>query len=73
MSEQKTFIHFPTTSLCPLCKTNVDEECCLIPIDGTTNGYTSEAQAMHVNCIIQLNKFRYNKEVGVLYRNLQER
>jgi predicted proteasome-type protease len=72
MAKQKIFTDFPTNKICPLCKTNDNTECCLITIDGTTKGNISEAQPMHIECINQFSKLRYNKEVGVLYRNLQE-
>lgn len=63
-----TFKHFPTISECPLCLTNEDKECCLIPIDGTDNDGICKAQPMHVECVQKINLFRYNKDHNLLYR-----
>ena len=35
----RTFENFPEGTNCPLCGTNENKECCLIPIDGTEDGY----------------------------------
>ena len=66
--EDKTFERFPDIAKCPLCGTSEDKECCLIPIDGTDDNGICEAQPVHIECIKQLHKFRYNKNVGVIYR-----
>ena len=64
----RTFENFPDTDKCPLCGTNENKECCLVPIDGTTNDNICEAQPIHVECIKEISMFRYNKEHNLLYR-----
>jgi len=64
----RTFEHFPEESSCPLCGTNRDEKCFLVPIDGTQEGKNIEAQPTHVKCITEcLDSLRYNKQVRVIY------
>lgn len=62
----RTFKHFPEKSTCPGCGTNKDEECFLLPIDGTTDDNIFEAQPAHVECF-GIDKLRYNKEHGLVY------
>ena len=62
----RTFEHFPEISKCPICGTNEDKECFLMPIDGTEDGSNCEAQPTHVGCV-EVNKLRFNKEVGIIY------
>ena len=71
MSERRTFEHFPENATCPLCGTNDDKECCLIPIDGTSKDRICEAKPMHVECIERLDMYRYNQDVNVLYRSVE--
>ena len=66
------FKHFPEKAICPLCKTNDDKACCLIPIDGTEKGNICEAKPMHVECVTAIKGFRYNKEYNVLYHRFPE-
>ena len=69
--QDKTFEHFPQDSdiRCPICGTNDDRECFLLPIDGTGEGSICEVQPTHVSCV-ELHKFRYNKEHGLIYCKL---
>jgi hypothetical protein len=62
----RIFEGFPPEAVCPICKTNKDRECTLIPIDGTDDGHICQAIPVHVLCLREIN-LRYNKEVNVLY------
>ncbi len=66
----RTFENFPKKSICPLCGTNANEECCLVSIDGTNDGNICETQPMHTECIRELSKYRYNKEHNLIYRKI---
>lgn len=66
----KLFEHFPEPSICPICGTNEDKPCFLMPIDGTQQPGENicEAQPAHTDCISEnLHKIRYNKAVGIVY------
>ncbi len=65
---KKTFKYFPEDMTCPLCGTSENKEYCLIRIDNTGRGNICEAQPMHTECLMDISKYRYNKEVGVIYR-----
>jgi hypothetical protein len=66
--EVKLFEHFPENAKCPVCDTNEDKECFLIPIDDTEKGNICEAAPTHADCIMEnLNQFNYNKELGIIY------
>ena len=67
----RIFESFPPDQICPICKTNKDEKCCLIPIDGTTNESICEAEIFHVSCVYQLSKFRFNKRLNLIYYNFE--
>lgn len=58
----RTFDHFPETTICPICKTNEDKRCCLVPIDGTEENNNVEAQPVHIHCLLG---------VGVIYELLE--
>jgi len=62
----KTFEHFPSNAECPICQTNKDKECLLVPIDGTSKDKICEAQPMHVSCL-EVDMFRFNKKLGIIY------
>lgn len=64
MNKPRTFEHFPSDDICPVCKTNADTECILIKIDGTRKGNLCESIPVHLWCAIATN---YNKEMDVLY------
>lgn len=64
----RTFDHFPKGSKCPICRTNDDGECFLIPIDDTEEDGNVEAQPVHIECMkTYAGKFRLNREIGVIY------
>ena len=63
----RTFEHFPESDVCPVCKTNADEECMLIPIDGTQKDHIVQAVPVHIWCAIVTG---YNKDIGLLYRRV---
>lgn len=68
----RTFKHFPDDVLCPVCHTDDDGECFLIPIDGTQEDNIVEAQPCHVLCITRsLDKLQYNKEYGLIYMRVK--
>jgi len=46
----RTFKHFNKKSVCPICKTNKDKECVLIPFR-QVKGLTREAKSFHLDCI----------------------
>jgi len=46
----RTFDHFPGGSTCPICKSSKDAPCVLVPIPGTGEEWTVEAQPVHVQC-----------------------
>jgi len=49
----RTFEHFPDFgAMCPICNTNEDRECVLIPLKGTEDGNIMEALATHSDCAI---------------------
>ena len=68
MSDIRTFEHFPKDDKCIFCQTNEDKECFLIPKDGTDEGNICQAIVCHVDCIKQINLFRYNEANKVVYR-----
>ena len=43
--------NFVNNTVCPICKTNHDRPCVLIPIMGTGDGNTYEARQYHLDCI----------------------
>lgn len=63
------FDNFPEKKRCPICGTNENKECFLMPIDETTKGNICEAIPVHRNCIgdIIIPKLRLNREHGVIY------
>lgn len=68
---ERIFEHFPESDKikCPLCGTNRDAPCVLIPIDGTDEGRNCEAAVTHVDCLTKnFEQLRYNRSVGVIYR-----
>ena len=63
----RTFEHFPEESLCPLCNTNEDKECVLLPIDGTEEDNICQAKPVHCSCIASFSKYRVNEDQGIIY------
>ena len=65
----REFENFPNIKTCPLCGTNDDKSCVLIPVDGTDidDGRTCEAVVVHSECL-KNGGWRYNKDVGVIYK-----
>jgi hypothetical protein len=63
------FDNFPEERKCPVCGTNKNGKCFLIPIDGTESGGNVEATPIHAECIGEriMPNLRYNKNVGILY------
>ena len=47
----KTFPHFNKSSKCPICGTNKDMPCVLVPISGTEEGYNVACEQIHLDCI----------------------
>lgn len=50
--EVRTFKEFPKESVCPLCGTNENRECILVPIDGTDHEGICEAAPTHLRCVV---------------------
>jgi hypothetical protein len=68
----KLFEHFPdsdrTLTRCPVCGTNEDKPCFLLPIDGTEEGRICQAAPTHADCIREnLDKLWYNREANIIY------
>jgi len=64
----KLFDHFPAKAKCPVCKTNDDKPCFLMPIYGTERDGNCEAAPTHADCIRErIDQFRYHRELGVIY------
>jgi len=61
----RTFPGFPHGDNCPICNTNRDEECCLVPIVGTSKGNCAQAIPVHVDCII--NNAMYSREANIIF------
>lgn len=68
----RCFEQFPENKLCPICNTNTNKSCTLVPIDGTDEGNICEAEVFHVDCIEDIikSKLRYNKGANIIYYNL---
>ena len=47
----RTFEHFPKDTKCPVCGTNDDTPCILVPVSGTGDGRIAEAIPVHEDCI----------------------
>ena len=47
-----TFEHFPVDTICPICQTNDEGVCVLVPIKGTDEGGIAEAQPIHLACAV---------------------
>ena len=66
----KIFEHFPQESgaQCPICGTNENKPCFLLPIDGTSHDRICEAAPTHADCIRErLDDLHYNRNMGVVY------
>jgi len=63
----RTFKQFPEKSICKMCGTNTNKECVLVPIDGTQDGFNTEALPVHTDCIKE-GKLRYNPDANIFYR-----
>ena len=63
------FDKFPKGKDCPICGTDKDGACFLMPIDGTEDGNICEAAPTHKECVGDSlpDKLRYNSSVGVIY------
>jgi len=70
-SVSKVFDHFPADhATCPVCKTNKDKPCVLLPIDDTEEGNICQGQPTHAECL--QSGFRYNQTLGVIYMMTKE-
>lgn len=48
----RQFEHFPKQETCPICHTNDDGPCVLVPIAGTEDGSNIRAQPLHLSCAV---------------------
>jgi len=64
----RTFKEFPEDSKCPICKTNENKECILIPIIETIDGNIAQAEIFHLDCINLL----YNKDSRIIYHKFDK-
>ena len=62
----RTFESFPKELKCPICGTNRDDKCFLIPLDGTAEGDNEQAAPVHTKCMKEL-AYRYNKKNCIIY------
>jgi len=60
----RIFPEFNTDSNCPICGTNDNTPCVLIPIMGTEDGNNIQAKAVHVNCLLD-NLLIFNLEDSI--------
>jgi hypothetical protein len=60
----RTFTDFPKDMTCPICGTNENKECLLIPIIGTQDDGLAEAQCFHTGCL----SLWYDKEKNIIYQ-----
>jgi transcription elongation factor Elf1 len=46
----RSFDHFPENFECPICGSNKDTTCVLVPIPGTEDGRNVQAEPVHLKC-----------------------
>jgi len=46
------FENFPEEATCPICLSNTNKRCVLVPIYGTDNGRIIASQPVHVECLL---------------------
>jgi hypothetical protein len=64
----RLFENFPQSVRCPICGTNENKKCFLMPIDGTQDENVAECVPVHADCISErLGDFRFNREMGIAY------
>ena len=70
----KTFKEFPKDgkTKCPICGTNDNKECVLIPIYGTQDGNISEATIYHLDCI-ELFEYVEADNVTIIAQNFMDK
>ena len=70
----KTFPEFPEEANCPICGTNSNTECWLMPVTGTETGGNIEAVPVHVECTGQflVNRMQFNRDIGIIYHFVEE-
>jgi NAD kinase len=66
------FDHFPQDkTVCPICGTNDDKPCFLMPIDGREYDRICEAQPTHGDCLRDhADQFRMNRDEGIVYASV---
>jgi hypothetical protein len=67
----RTFENFPDDSICPVCNTNENKECILLPIDNTTEGNICQEKVIHVDCL-SFDKFRFVEEGKIIYHKCKD-
>ncbi len=66
----RTFKEFPAAAKCLFCGTSDNRECYLLDIDGTDIGGICQAVPVHLDCLLELDKFSYSRETGIVYRSI---
>ena len=66
----RTFDRFPNDSECPICGSNADRPCVLIPVTGTDRGGCCEAKPVHADCIKSL-ELKLTNDLGAIYQLLK--
>jgi len=65
----RIFNKFGKVGTCPICGTNEDKDCILIPIVGTEEGNIAECELFHIACL----ELWYNKENCLIYQKVESK
>lgn len=70
----RKFKHFPKQATCPICKTNQDKACFLMPVAGTfISKGLCEGQPVHVACMIgRVKDFVWYRDESVMVLKLED-
>ena len=68
----RTFEQFPDGSLCPVCNTNENKECFLMPISGTGDGNVCEAAPVHLSCFEEEHNFCITADKDIIFWRLKQ-
>jgi hypothetical protein len=56
----RTFDSFPSSSVCPICRSSKDSPCVLVAIEGTEDDGIVQAKPVHVKCAELFNTMNRN-------------
>jgi len=60
-----TFENFPKKAQCPICGTNENKECVLVPISGAGKDGCDEAKYFHLECVQKTWRYYEDKQAIV--------